>query len=131
MLELAWESISTTSVFSPLWARPAASEMVVDVLPVPPFWLAIEITMVSTHAKAHAGFFSKFLKYKYYPIIMLANIVVKSNRAKQVRPVGRRSISNAVPVVAGRHAVSLAHTHIRFAVTHTDVICLYAGAEAD
>jgi hypothetical protein len=44
--------------FCPLWANPAAREMLVDVLPVPPFWLAIEITIfVSTYIKARYGVF--------------------------------------------------------------------------
>jgi len=35
--ELAWESMSTRRTRLPFRARPAASEMLVEVLPVPPF----------------------------------------------------------------------------------------------
>jgi hypothetical protein len=38
---LAWLSMSTSKTLRPWRAKPAANEMLVDVLPVPPFWLAM------------------------------------------------------------------------------------------
>ena len=58
MLELACESMSTKRTRFPLCASPAAREMLVDVLPVPPFWLAIEITIVVNLHKSPYGVFS-------------------------------------------------------------------------
>ena len=47
-----------------LWANPAASETLVEVLPVPPFWLATEITIrVSTYSKPEVGYSRKFLHF--------------------------------------------------------------------
>jgi hypothetical protein len=58
---LACESISTGRTFLPLWASPADNQIVVDVLPVPPFWLAIDITIFVNSPKALSGCFGKLL----------------------------------------------------------------------
>jgi hypothetical protein len=49
--------MSIRRTFLPLRAKPAASEMLVEVLPVPPFWLAIEITIIVNSHKSPAGVF--------------------------------------------------------------------------
>lgn len=59
MDELAWESISTRSVFFPRRASPAANDIAVEVFPTPPFWEAIEITIfcVNQSENLEGGFF--------------------------------------------------------------------------
>jgi hypothetical protein len=51
--------MSMRSTLLPFRANPAAREMLVEVLPVPPFWLAIEMTIKSsTYVKATLRGFS-------------------------------------------------------------------------
>ena len=55
-------NIDQKHAFALMGQTPAASETLVEVLPVPPFWLATEITIrVSTYSKPRVGYSRKFL----------------------------------------------------------------------
>src|SRR5918992_223277 len=77
LLELACESISTRRTRLPLRARPAESEIVVDVLPVPPFWLAIEITICVNLHKSPNGVFQQVTEYYLLIRIVIFYIKIK------------------------------------------------------
>src|SRR3954454_9670822 len=62
--------------------------MLVDVLPVPPFWLAIEIIIiVSTYPKAYAGFFSKFLQCYALIRVTIPFVKIKRENCNTIEPV--------------------------------------------
>jgi hypothetical protein len=55
--EFAWESISISRTFFPLWANPAAREMEELVFPTPPFCVAMEIIIAKLNLSKTLGYF--------------------------------------------------------------------------